>query len=163
MQTAFVKVLQGFDDASLLPSPFESMGGMCMNILVAEDDEGFVLLMREIFGAMPEHETLFCGNGLEAWWHLTDPTRQFDVVILDINMPHIDGLTLLARMRNHPSFTEMAVIISTGLTARNKITEAGTLRATHYLVKPFPPSTLIEKVKLVEQQLGMAVKEIRIA
>lgn len=134
-----------------------------MKILVAEDDEGFVRLMREILGSMPEHETLFCTNGLEAWWHLTDPERCFEVVILDINMPHVDGITLLARIRADVRLAEVPVIMSTGITARNKISEAGSLRATHYLVKPFPPSVLIEKVKLVEQQLGLSSREFRIA
>jgi CheY-like chemotaxis protein len=134
-----------------------------MNILVAEDDEGFVLLMREIFGSMPEHDTLFCPNGLDAWWHLSDPSKQYDLVILDINMPQVDGMTLLARIRSTPALENLPVIMSTGLTARNKITEAGLLRAAHYLVKPFPPSTLIEKVKQVELQLGLAVREVRIA
>lgn len=134
-----------------------------MNILVAEDDEGFVRLMHEILGAMPEYQTTFAKNGMEAWWHLTNPSKKYDLCVFDITMPLVDGLTLLQRVRETREFADMPVIMSTGLTARQKIAEAGALRATNYLVKPFPPSALIEKIQAIEQSLGLAVKEVRIA
>ncbi len=134
-----------------------------MNILVAEDDEGFVSLMREILSSMPEHQTTYCQNGMEGWWHLTDPKVEFDLAILDINMPLVDGLTLLGRIRQNAKLQDLAVIMSTGLTARQKIAEAGALRVSHYLMKPFAPSMLIDKIKQVEGQLGLAVREVRIA
>ncbi len=133
-----------------------------MRILVAEDDDGFSRLLREILSAVPEFEATFCANGLEAWWHLTQPDKTYDLGIFDITMPHVDGLTLLSRVRSHPQFAQFPVIICTGMSTRQKIAEAGQLRATHYVIKPFPPSTLIEKIKGIEQTLHVATKEIRI-
>jgi two-component system chemotaxis response regulator CheY len=80
-------------------------------------------------------------NGVEALEKLLLET--VDLVIVDINMPLMDGLTLLRRLRcmPHPDCTVPVLVTSTEAAARDKAAalEAG---ANFYLVKPVPPEIL---------------------
>jgi len=74
------------------------------------------------------------------------PRERFDVVIVDINMPDINGLELVSFMRKSDAHRETPlIIISTEASARDR--ERGlSLGADAYLTKPFQPEELRETV-----------------
>ena len=88
------------------------------------------------------------GNGEEALVALLEDGA-FDLVVLDWNMPVMDGYTFLTRMRKLDRFKGIPVIM---LSARNEMSavraalEAG---ANEYLMKPFTPDLLQEKIEMV--------------
>jgi DNA-binding response OmpR family regulator len=85
-----------------------------------------------------------CADGQEAWnWLSTHPTPA--MVITDIEMPHIDGFTLIDRARQ-AGITIPFVVVSSRL-AENWSKEARRLGATDYLTKGFSTYELINKVK----------------
>ena len=72
--------------------------------------------------------------------------EQFDVIILDINMPRMDGLEFLQKMRPNDAYASIPVIVLTteGLEAdRDRAMDLG---ATAYIVKPFKPTQLLSLV-----------------
>jgi two-component system, OmpR family, response regulator len=86
-----------------------------------------------------------CGDGEHAWF-LGD-TEDFDVVILDLGLPKLDGLTVLKRWRD--ASRNMPVIVLTardGWTSRVEGINAG---ADDYLTKPFQMEELIARVRAV--------------
>ena len=86
-----------------------------------------------------------CGDGEDAWF-LGD-TEDFDVVILDLGLPKLDGLTVLRRWRG--AARNMPVIVLTardGWTSRVEGINAG---ADDYLTKPFQMEELIARVRAV--------------
>lgn len=75
--------------------------------------------------------------------------ESFDLVISDVNMPNMDGITLCTELRKLPSFKFIPVLMlttesSTDMKMRGK--EAG---ATGWLVKPFNPEKLLATIKRV--------------
>lgn len=106
--------------------------------------------IRNFVTATLEHagyEVSTAKNGLEALKIL--PTASFHLVVTDVNMPDINGLDLVRFVRNSATHKSTPlIIISTD--GRERDRDRGmALGASAYLVKPFPPETLIELAKKV--------------
>jgi two-component system chemotaxis response regulator CheY len=76
-----------------------------------------------------------------------------DVVILDYNMPVMDGLEFLQHLRSDPSFKSLPVIMLTANAAPATLAAAARFRVRDYLLKPVDGSVLIAKLsRIVELQ-----------
>ena len=120
-----------------------------MKILILEDNERLLNLMR--VSLEKEHYKVDCfTDGDEALLALENGYNCF---ILDINVPHIDGISLLELLRlNHPKTP--AIIISSNHELE-KIEHSYALGCDDYLKKPFYIVELVQKVKklcCIEQQ-----------
>jgi chemotaxis family two-component system sensor histidine kinase/response regulator PixL len=75
------------------------------------------------------------------------------VVVLDIEMPRLDGFELLSVMRETPQFSDIRVVMLTSRAADKHREQALKLGASAYLIKPCPQETLIETVRaqLIDQ------------
>jgi two-component system chemotaxis response regulator CheY len=118
-----------------------------MNILIAEDDEGFQAMLRELLSLQPDMAGYFAKNGTEAWWLLTDPALKFDVALIDVRMPGVGGVDLLRRIRATPSVKGLPVILTTGLNDIQPVAEAAAMTITHYLVKPYRALDLLKIIR----------------
>ncbi len=128
-----------------------------MRILVVDDDDCCRFLLRDALSTIiPREELSFASDGDEAWWLLTDPDRRFELLLLDLAMPRVNGLALLARIRQHPNLANLPIILCSGTSTRQTVTEAVRLNVLSYVVKPFSPSSIVQKVEEVMQQLKNA-------
>src|SRR5690349_16666588 len=90
-----------------------------MKILVVEDDAGDVLMIREAFEATGRPRLVeVAGDGQEAldFLRLTvaaDPARRPDVILLDLNMPRVDGHETLAALKSDERLREIPVVVFT--------------------------------------------------
>jgi CheY-like chemotaxis protein len=90
-----------------------------MPVILVVDD---VALAREAVARLLEFEgfqTVKAANGKEAYATLY--TQKPDLVLLDLMMPELDGITLLRMIRNHPQWETIPVIVLTGLNDENKL------------------------------------------
>ena len=76
----------------------------------------------------------------------------FDVIVLDIIMPGVDGLTFLRNMRSTPKLEELPVIMLTASDDIDDELQAMTGGATSYIVKPAHRDILVQTVQNVLQQ-----------
>lgn len=72
-----------------------------------------------------------------------------DVVITDLNMPNMDGVTLIRHLRAEPRFRSVPILMLTTEGDAAKKAEGKGAGATGWLVKPFDPAKLIDVVKRV--------------
>jgi CheY-like chemotaxis protein len=110
-------------------------------ILIVDDDAD----LRDVLAAMlvnAGHIVEQASDGPDALQRLS--TGEFDVVLLDINLPSMNGLDVLAQIRGmlHPPL----VIVMTGDDTPEPLLEAVRLQAYRYLRKPFPLRTIIEVI-----------------
>ncbi len=72
-----------------------------------------------------------------------------DLVIADVNMPNMDGLTLIRRLRANPSYRTLPILMLTTEADEKKKAEGRSAGATGWIVKPFNPQKLISVVQKV--------------
>lgn len=110
-----------------------------LNILLVEDDEVDVMNVRRAFQKHHIANPLFvAGNGLEALAQLRDGTvpRERRLVLLDLNMPRMNGIEFLRALRADPELAVTPVVVlTTSNDDRDKV-EAYHLNVAGYLLKP---------------------------
>ncbi len=83
-------------------------------------------------------------NGVEAYECLQE--EEFDAIILDINMPLMNGLEFLEKIKQEPRFASIPVIMLTTEGQEGDKNKSLSLGATVYIVKPFKPTQLLSLV-----------------
>jgi two-component system chemotaxis response regulator CheY len=73
-------------------------------------------------------------------------TESFNFVITDWNMPEMDGLTLVNTLRSDPELKDLPVLMVTTRSVKEDIIEAMKAGVNNYIVKPFAPNVLVEKI-----------------
>ncbi len=76
-------------------------------------------------------------------------TQTFDVVISDVNMPNMDGITLIKELRKLPKFKFTPMLMLTTESGDDKKQQGRAVGATGWIVKPFNPEKLLAVVKKV--------------
>jgi two-component system chemotaxis response regulator CheY len=74
---------------------------------------------------------------------------QFDLVLSDVNMPNMDGLTLTRELRSLPEYKFTPILVLTTEAGGDKKQEGKSAGATGWIVKPFNPDQLLNTVKRV--------------
>ncbi|HET6438208.1 MAG TPA: response regulator [Anaeromyxobacter sp.] len=72
-----------------------------------------------------------------------------ELVLLDWNMPYVDGMWFLRSLRKQPSFQEVLVVMATGNTDMASVRQALGEGANEYLMKPFTKELLTEKLQIL--------------
>ena len=115
------------------------MNSSSLNILLVEDDDVDVMNVKRAFDRNHITNPLFvAGNGLEALEKLRSgeipPGRR--IVLLDLNMPKMNGIEFLRELRNDPALAPTPVVVlTTSNNDRDKI-DAFNFNVAGYLVKP---------------------------
>ncbi|MBN1937690.1 MAG: response regulator [Anaerolineae bacterium] len=114
------------------------------SILVVDDDEGLRQLLRLTlqFAGMDVREA---GDGLDALAQIrAEPP---DLVLLDVMMPKMDGLTVCRTLRADPDTEDLPVMMISGKTDPRSIQQGLDNGANEYITKPFCIQELIARVK----------------
>lgn len=74
---------------------------------------------------------------------------QFDLIVTDVNMPVMDGITFIKNLRGEPNYKFTPMLMLTTESAADKKAEGKAAGATGWVVKPFNPDQLINTVKKV--------------
>jgi two-component system, cell cycle response regulator len=72
-----------------------------------------------------------------------------DLIILDVTMPVMDGVTMLTRLKADPELKGIPVIMLTAESGRDNVLQIARIGVRDYLVKPFKEEILIEKVSRI--------------
>jgi CheY-like chemotaxis protein len=110
-----------------------------LNILLVEDDEVDVMNVQRAFKKNNITNPLFtAGNGLEALQILRGDQFPKDhrLVLLDLNMPRMNGIEFLKEVRADPQLRSLAVVVLTTSRDERDRVEAYNLNVAGYLVKP---------------------------
>lgn len=118
-----------------------------MKILVADDEDACRNLIADTFVDHPIVQLTMTRDGAEAWWKLTEPADRFDLAIFDLRMPVVDGLQLIERVRQSAALRHLPIILCTGINDRDTVARAARLAINHYVVKPYKPDSLREKIR----------------
>ncbi len=120
-----------------------------MKILVVDDSR----IMRNIikntlqYLHQPDDEYLEAADGAEALEILLH--NQVDLLLLDWNMPRLNGLDLVRKLRNMDKYASLPIIMITSEAAKYNVIEAIKEGVNDYLVKPVTERGLLAKIKRI--------------
>lgn len=117
------------------------------SLLVVEDDPDLSNLLAEIF-SVAGFEVRRASNRAQINAEINKPVLP-DLVLLDIVLPDADGLQILSRLRGHPRFARMPVVMMTGKAEASDVKAGLAAGADGYVSKPFRMSALVAAVNLV--------------
>ena len=114
------------------------------NILVADDEPHIGRIIQIKLELAPYDVTLVSDGQMALSALATD--QPIDLVLLDIMMPHVSGLDVLAEMKRLPHRADTPVIVLTAKGQDADREQALTLGATDFLTKPFSPNKLLVRI-----------------
>ena len=129
-----------------------------MRILIAEDDEALARIIRQ--GLEGEHYTVdVLPDGEQARAAATQ--SDYDVVILDLNLPKLDGVSVLRQLRSKkPSLPVLVLTQRTRVEDRVQCLDTG---ADDYLVKPFSFSELSARIRALVRRSHLPSESVLMA
>lgn len=118
-----------------------------MQRILAVDDSNSIRQMVALTLTQAGYEVVQATDGQNA---LEIARRQtVDAAIIDINMPRLDGITLVRELRSLPGYKYTPLLILTTESSPEKKTEGRSAGATGWIVKPFDPDKLLMTLRRV--------------
>ncbi len=118
-----------------------------MKILIVDDSATMRRIIKTQLEGMGIDPILESSNGEEAMGTLQG-NMPVDIIILDWNMPVMDGITFLKKVRADGIYKNVKIIMCTSESEKTRVVEALKEGANNYIVKPFTPESLKEKLGL---------------
>jgi two-component system chemotaxis response regulator CheY len=104
-------------------------------IVLVVDDSATVRKFVSVSLEMQGFNVTTACDGMDALEKL--PTKKFDLLITDLNMPNMDGFELIKALRENNEYRDLPVIILTSLSDEANKEHGATLGVESYVVKPF--------------------------
>jgi CheY-like chemotaxis protein len=128
-------------------------------VLLVEDDPGDVLLIQEAFEHNKVRNVLrVVGDGVEAMAFLRSEEPRPDLILLDLNLPRMDGREVLAAIKSDPVLRSIPVVVLTTSKAEEDILRSYDLHANAYVTKPVDFSRFIDVVRQIDEFFVTVVK-----
>jgi DNA-binding response OmpR family regulator len=128
-----------------------------IKILLAEDDENLGNLLREYLKAR-NYDAELVTNGEKALKSLEH--NQYDICVLDIMMPIMDGFTVARELRKYNK--ELPIIFLTAKSLKEDVLEGFSIGADDYLTKPFNIEELIFRIEAILKRTKNVDKDQKI-
>jgi len=122
-----------------------------MRAMIVDDSRAMRSMLRKILKENGFEIAAEAGNGREALDHLQRLAAEdwFDLILLDWNMPVMNGFELLCEVRKQPKWNDVRVMMVTTETEASQILRALDAGADEYLIKPFVKEALRDKLNVM--------------
>jgi two-component system, chemotaxis family, chemotaxis protein CheY len=114
-----------------------------MKILLVDDSSTMRSIQKTILSALDDVEFAEAADGVEGLVRVAAGT--FDLIFVDCNMPNMDGITFIQRVRATNKRTPLIMVTTEA--ERSRIMGAIKAGVTNYVIKPFTPEVLLDKVR----------------
>jgi two-component system chemotaxis response regulator CheY len=121
---------------------------MMAKALVVDDSRAVRMILAKTLKELG-YEVREAANGREALEVIEAEKTAVTLVLADWNMPEVNGLDLLKRLRQNPELSRLVVIMVTTETELDQMAAALEAGANEYVMKPFTKEILVEKLQLV--------------
>jgi two-component system chemotaxis response regulator CheY len=123
-----------------------------MKILVVDDFSTMRRIVKNVLKQLGFENIEEAEDGAQAYMKLK--TGGFEFVVSDWNMPNMDGLDLLKKVRSDPELSKLPILMVTAETEKEKVVEAIKAGVSSYIVKPFTAEVLKDKMERILEKQG---------
>ena len=116
-------------------------------VLIVDDDDMMLNMAKYILLETEKYNILEANSGLQCLRHLQSGEEHIDVILLDIQMPGMDGIKVMELIQKHDYWRLIPVIFLTASSDKNTVIKAGQMGAEGYIKKPFVPEELVKRVE----------------
>lgn len=124
-----------------------------MKILLVDDSRTMRNIQKKTLEALGGSVFAEAGDGVEALNAIT-AAGKFDLILVDWNMPNMDGLTMVRHVREKDKATP--IIMVTTEAEKTRVLEALKAGVNNYVIKPFTPDSFLEKINQTLAKLKAA-------
>jgi two-component system, chemotaxis family, chemotaxis protein CheY len=118
-----------------------------MNVLIVDDFSTMRRIVKNILRQLGFENILEADDGMNALDVLR--SQKVDFIISDWNMPRLSGMELLKAVRTSDEWKDLPFLMVTAEGQKENVIEAVKAKVSNYIVKPFTPDTLAEKIKKI--------------
>jgi two-component system chemotaxis response regulator CheY len=119
-----------------------------MQAMVIDDSRAMRLILARIAGQLG-FDVVQAGNGREALERLAELESTPELALVDWNMPEMNGLEFIIAVRKEPRYKSMTLMMVTTESEQGQIVRALAAGAHEYVIKPFTPDAIVEKLALL--------------
>ncbi|MCA9765442.1 MAG: response regulator transcription factor [Carnobacterium sp.] len=127
-----------------------------MKIMMIEDNSS-VCEMMEMFFQKEQWDSLFIHDGKEGLTIFLEENQQWDLVILDLNLPSMDGMQICREIRKVNE--KIPIIMLTAKDSESDQVIGLEIGADDYVTKPFSPLTLIARIKALTRRANLSIEK----
>lgn len=132
----------------------ESRTPQQMTILIVEDQQDMLQAIRAMLEMIHYGRKVYgVSNGKEAWKFLSQRDERVDFIIAEYEMPDMNGMELLAHLRQSKKFRDIPFLMITAEADRSLVAEAAEYDVDGYLTKPFVTAALEQKINEVSRKV----------
>ncbi|AJC86718.1 chemotaxis response regulator CheY [Campylobacter lari] len=117
-----------------------------MKLLVVDDSSTMRRIIKNTLVRLGHKDVLEAEHGVEAW-DLLSQNDDIKILITDWNMPEMNGLELVKKVRAEEKYADMPIIMVTTEGGKAEVITALKAGVNNYIVKPFTPQVLKEKLE----------------
>ena len=118
-----------------------------MKVMIVDDFATMRRIVKNILTQLGFKNFVEADDGTVAWEILQK--EKVDFIVSDWNMPKMSGIELLKKVRADERFKDLPFLMVTAEAQKENILEAVKARVSNYIVKPFTPETLNEKIQKI--------------
>ncbi len=122
-----------------------------MRILAVDDDSNIRDLLSTAISAETDHKVWTAQSGMDALDIVNAAQQPFDCILLDIQMPEMDGIQLCQTLRDMPEYRHTPILMLTAMQQKKFVDRAFQAGATDYISKPFEFLELFSRLKVAGQ------------
>jgi len=119
-----------------------------LKLLVVDDSSTMRRIIKNTLARLGHKDVLEGADGVEGW-SVIDSNPDVDMLITDWNMPEMNGLDLVLKVRSDERFKDLPIIMVTTEGGKTEVITALKAGVNNYIVKPFTPQVLKEKLGAV--------------
>lgn len=119
-----------------------------MKLLVVDDSSTMRRIIKNTLSRL-DYEDVFEGEDGIQGWNILDQNPDIGMLITDWNMPEMNGLALVKKVRADQRFSDLPIIMVTTEGGKVEVVTALKAGVNNYIVKPFTPQVLKEKLSAV--------------
>jgi len=118
--------------------------------MIVDDEPGVTYTVKHGLESLDSHYTVTCVNNGEACLELLEKNQIPDLILLDIMMPGMNGMVVLEKIKENPSWRHIPIAFLTATSAHN-MKERGRILGDDFIQKPIEVDNFLERIKKLIQ------------